>query len=500
MKNVESFYPLSPMQEGMLYHTMYAPGSGAYMGQVTFRLTGAHDLDAFRRAWQAVIERHPSLRTIFLWKGVKTPVQVVRREVELPVEMLDWRGLDAGAHEARLREQLERERARGFDLTRAPLMRLAVIRLDGGDTQFVWSYHHLILDGWSVSSLFGEVAACFQAFARGARAPGLAPARPYRDYIVWLQRQDTAEAEQFWRRELEGASVPTPVPARPAPDGGGEPARQEFKLLRLTDAELSALQAYARRQRLTVNTVAQGAWGLLLSHLGDRRDVVFGATVSGRPPELAGVEGMVGMFINTLPVRLRVSPDEALAPWLRALQARQVESRRFEYCSLRQIQTWCGGARGARLYDSLLAFHNYPGRITPAPSGGDGEGGTPAGGGGAGLGDVRAMSQLAYPLEMEVMPAAEATVLTLRYDAGRVAAADVERVMGGFAALLRGAGRWEYDATVGQLLELLRDEDRRRQASQAEAYDEAAAKKLKGLRGLRARPQATPAAPTTAKG
>jgi hypothetical protein len=491
MKDVESVYPLSPMQEGMLYHTIYAPGSGAYVGQVSFRLGGHVDLDAYRRAWQTVIGRHAALRTIFLWKGVKRPAQVVRREVELPLVQLDWRGPDAEQQESKLAAFLAQERARDFDLTRAPLMRLVVIRLDGDACHFVWSYHHLMLDGWSVSMLFNELTACFRAYARGAQPPRPAQQpRPYRDYIVWLQKQDAAAAEKFWRGELAGVSVPTPVPAKPASSDESGGVRQGFRRLDLTAAELSALQAFARRHRLTVNTVAQAAWGLLLGHHADRQDVVFGATVSGRPPELPDVDAMIGMFINTLPVRLKFTPGEALAPWLQSLQARQVESRRYEYCSLTQIQTWCGVARGARLYDSLLAFHNFPGQSSPGgPSGGD-DGDAP--GGPTGMGDFRAMSQLAYPLEMEVMPGPVATTLTLRYDSERVESAVVERVLGGFAALLRGAGTLKGDATVGDLLEHLRADDRRRRAAQEDAFAESAAKKLKGLKGLRTRTQANP--------
>lgn len=505
MNNVESVYPLSPMQEGMLYHTIYAPGSGAYVGQVSFRLTGSVDLDAYRAAWRTVIERHAALRTIFLWQGVKRPAQVVRREVEMPLEELDWRGAGADEQELKLRDYLAAERARGFDLTRAPLMRLAVIRLDGDAARFVWSYHHLLLDGWSASMLFAELTACFRAYARGAQPPPpAAPPRPFRDYIVWLQRQDAGAAEKFWRRELEGASLPTPVPAKPAPGGGDGGVRQGFRQIKLTPAELSALQAFARRHRLTVNTVAQAAWGLLLSQHADRRDVIFGATVSGRPPELPGVDTMIGMFINTLPVRLKFEPGDALAPWLQSLQSRQVESRGYEYCSLTQIQTWCGVARGARLYDSLLAFHNFPGRSSPAghgSGGGEATSGAETGGatgGATGVGDFRAMSHLAYPLEMEVMPSPEATALTLRYDSERVEPAVVERVLGGFAALLRGAGALKNDATVGDLLEHLHADERRRQASQEEAFEEAAAKKLKGLRaGVRSRTQAKPSGRAT---
>jgi hypothetical protein len=480
----------------MLYHTVYAPGSGAYVGQVSFRLTGHVDLAAYRRAWRTMIERHAALRTIFLWKEVKRPAQVVLREVELPLAQLDWRGLGAEQQEAQLRAYLAQESGRDFDLTRAPLMRLSVIELDGDARLFVWCYHHVMIDGWSVSMLFNELTACFRAYARGTEPPPpQQPPRPYRDYIVWLQKQDAAAAEKFWRHELAGASVPTPVPAKLAASSEVGGMRQELRQIKLTTAELSALQAFARRHRLTVNTVAQAAWGLLLSHYADRQDVVFGVTVSGRPPELPDVDTMIGMFINTLPVRLQFTPDEALAPWLQSLQARQVESRRYEYCSLTQIQTWCGVTRGTRLYDSLLAFHNYPGRSSAAGGGNGGNGDGP--GGATGLGDFRALSQLAYPLEMEVRPAPDATSLTLRYDAERVEPAVVERVLGGFAALLRGVGTLKDDATVGDLLAQLRAADQQRQAAQAEAFTEAAAKKLKGLKqGLRNRTQANPAGQT----
>jgi hypothetical protein len=401
---------------------------------------------------------------------------------------LNWRGLSPERWQSQLHDYLDRERARGFDLTLAPLMRLAIIELDDEAFHFVWSYHHLLLDGWSTSMLLNELSACFRAFARGAETPPLTPRRPYRDYIVWLQSQDAAAAEKFWRRELEGASLPTPVPAKPAFGGEGGNVREKRQEIRLTPAELSPLQAFARRHRLTVNTVAQGAWGLLLGYHAARRDVVFGVTVSGRPPELQGVDSMIGMFVNTQPLRVKVTPEDALVPWLRSLQARQVESRHYEYCSLVQIQSWCGVARGARLYDSLLSFHNYPGQSSAAMQGG---GGAP--GGGVGLSGFRSESQVAYPLEMEVMPTADAAVLTLRYDSERVDALVVERVLGGFAALLRGAAVLGDAATVGELLEHLVADDRRRQALKEEAFEEAAAKRLKGIRrGVRSRPLANP--------
>ncbi|RMF26124.1 MAG: non-ribosomal peptide synthetase, partial [Chloroflexi bacterium] len=286
MKNVQDFYPLSPMQQGMLFHSLLAPEAGMYIEQLSCTLRGDLDVSAFTRAWQRVVDRHPILRTAFIGEGLKEPIQVVHRRVRLPIEQQDWRTLPPAEQEARLERFLEAERQRGFQLSKPPLMRLALIRVEERAYKFVWTHHHLLMDGWSLPILLQEVLAFYEAFRQG-RDLYLPPSRPYRDYIVWLKKQDMARAEAFWRRLLKGFTAPTPltVDRRPAGDGDGSPPEETDyrKLDILLSAETTAaLQALARQHQLTLNTLVQGAWALLLSRYSGEDDVVFGATVSGR--------------------------------------------------------------------------------------------------------------------------------------------------------------------------------------------------------------------------
>lgn len=209
-RNIEAVYPLSPMQQGMLFHSLYAPESGVYFEQLSCTLRGALDVRAFERAWQRVVERHPVLRTSFVWKRLDKTLQVVHRRVRLPLEQQDWRGLSPAKQEARLEAFLQAERSRGFNLAQAPLVRLALMRTGENGHRFVMSHHHLLLDGWSLPLLMKEVMTFYEAFSRG-RELYLEPSHPYRDYIAWLQRQDAAEAEAFWRQTLEGFAAPTPL-------------------------------------------------------------------------------------------------------------------------------------------------------------------------------------------------------------------------------------------------------------------------------------------------
>jgi hypothetical protein len=203
MKNVEDVYSLSPMQQGMLFHTLYEGEPGVYVTQTVHIFRGDLDVPAFQRAWQQVVDRHPVLRTAFLWEGLEVPLQVVRQKVRLPWQVEDWRNLDREEQDARLATFLAEDRSRGFNLSKAPLMRLALFQVDDETYQCVWTQHHILLDGWSVPLVFNEVLAYHEAFARG-RDIYLARPRPYRDYIAWLQRQNMAQAEAFWRQFLRG--------------------------------------------------------------------------------------------------------------------------------------------------------------------------------------------------------------------------------------------------------------------------------------------------------
>jgi amino acid adenylation domain-containing protein/non-ribosomal peptide synthase protein (TIGR01720 family) len=363
-RGVEDLYPLAPMQEGMLFHSLYAgEGADLYFEQFTAGLAGPLDEAAFAAAWQRAVERHSALRTGFLWQGVERPLQLVRRAAEVPWTAEDWRGLAPAAVDARWRELLAADRARGFDLSRAPLLRLSIVRLGEEERRLVWSSHHILFDGWCFPLLLNEVFALYEAAVAGREA-SLPPARPYRDYIAWLAARDQTEAVSTWRRLLAGFTAPTPVPFdRPAAldrTHGGRPEDYCERTIVLPAPLARALEALAQRLRVTLNTLVQGAWALLLSRYAQTSDVVFGAVVSGRPPELLGVESMVGLFINTVPVRVGIPEAEAVSAWLPRLQADQSELRQHEWTPLAEIQKLVDLPAGEPLFASLLVFENYP--------------------------------------------------------------------------------------------------------------------------------------------
>jgi amino acid adenylation domain-containing protein len=423
VKNVADMYPLSPAQQGMLFHSLYAPSSGVYCQQLAFRVRGPFDKSAFVEAWQHVIDAHPTLRTMFLWQGLDEPVQVVRQQVMLPWAEYDWREMTASQQAERLESMLAVDRVRGFDLGKAPLLRLALIQADAETWHCVWSFHHIILDGWSFPPLLKDVFAAYESLTAG-RPVAVTRPRSYRDYIAWLKRQDLSAAERFWRTTLAGVTAPTALTVdRPAdPEQEASYAEQRGQLTPETSA---ALQSLARQHGLTLNTLVQGAWAILLSRYSGDRDVIFGATVSGRPPELAGVESMVGLFINTLPVRAAVDPAAETLAWLKTLQSRQVEQRQYEYSPLVQIQGWSEVPRGTPLFESIVVFENYPidglqqrwGRIA--------------------IDQVRFTEQTNYPLTIIAAPDTSLQ-LSLIYDRRRFSAATIERMTGHLTTLLAG--------------------------------------------------------------
>jgi len=422
---IEDFYPLSPMQQGMWFHTLYAPESSVYFEQLSCTIHGDLRVSAFERAWQRVVDRHPILRTAFMGETLKEPVQVVQRQAKLPLQRHDWHHLSPAEQEARLEAFLRADRRCGFKLSDAPLMRLAIIRLAADAYRFVWSYHHLLLDGWSVPILLKEVFALYEAF-RCDQELYLQQSRPYRDYIVWLKRQDLAAAEAFWRRMLQGVTAPTPLVVDRVP--GSMPAQEEShdeRETRLSAATTAALHALARQQQVTLNTLVQGAWAVLLSRYSGEEDVVFGVTVAGRPAELVGAEAMVGLFINTLPVRVRVPPDTGLLAWLKELQTRLVEVRQYEYSPLAQVQGWSAVPRGMPLFESLVVFENYPVDTARQPHSG------------VEIRDVRAVEQTSYPLTVVAGPGPE-LLLRIAYDGHRFDVATIGRMLGHCRIVLEG--------------------------------------------------------------
>jgi amino acid adenylation domain-containing protein/non-ribosomal peptide synthase protein (TIGR01720 family) len=422
-RSIKDVYPLAPMQAGMLFHTLLAPDSGEYVEQLTCTLRGDLDLPAFERAWQQVVDRHDSLRAHIYWERRGRPLQIVRRQVPVPMTVLDWTDVESAKQDARLERLLQEDRARGFNLARAPLLRLAICRTAADAYRFVLSHHHLLLDGWSLAVLLKEVFASYEALRR-AQVPRLAPARSYAAYIAWLEKQDTTGAEAFWRGTLEGFRAPTPLRLSRPPGTTSPAAGRDEQELRLTAAVTEALGALARRQQLTLNTIALGAWALVLGRQSGMDDVVFGATVSGRPPALPGVEELVGLCINTLPVRVRVDPETDLIPWLRDLQAKQAELRQHEHSSLPQIRTWSEVPPGQPLFESILVFENYP--VDASLRDQDGS---------IKVEDVRSIEWTNYPLTVGVGPGPR-LALCFSYDRSRFDAAAIAHLLGEYRQLL----------------------------------------------------------------
>ncbi|MEH0418319.1 amino acid adenylation domain-containing protein [Streptomyces sp. B21-083] len=352
---LEGVYPLTPLQEGMLFHALYdTDGVDVYNVQTAVELTGDLDPARLESACRQVLRRHTVLRTAFQQRKSGQPVQLVAREVAVPWQVTDLSALPAAEQRARLRRALAEDRARRFDMSLPPLVRFALVRMARDRHILVMTHHHILLDGWSVPLVLGDL---IELYARGgddAAAAALRPAVPFRDYLGWLAGQDRATAEDIWRRALSGVEEPTLVAPGADAAGGGMP---RVVVTDLPEDVTARLTATARSHGLTLNTVVQGAWALLLGLLTGRQDVVFGGTVSGRPPQLSGVEDMVGLLINAVPVRVRLDADLPLAGLLTRLQDEQTALTPYHYLGLADVQRLAGTGE---LFDTSVAFENAP--------------------------------------------------------------------------------------------------------------------------------------------
>ncbi|WP_245322600.1 non-ribosomal peptide synthetase, partial [Bradyrhizobium valentinum] len=347
---IEDIYPLSPMQQGMLFHSLRDAGSGVYVNQVSVEIRGL-DAERLGQAWREVSARHQMLRTGFLWRELAgSPLQAVYRDAVAPFEQEDWRG--QAIDDERIAAALAGERAAEFDLSTPPLQRVRLLHLEDGLYRLIWTYHHILMDGWSSARFVGEVLECYYG-----GTPAANPTR-YRDYIAWLLAQDTHAAEGFWREQLKAFDEPTQLV-----DAFGSRRHQasghERCYTRLGEAATAELKAFARRERITLNTIVQGVWAQLLQRYTGKQTVTFGVTVAGRPASLDGSQQMLGLFINTLPVIETLPSASTIGEWLRALQERNSAIRDYEHTPLYDIQSWAGRA-GQAMFDSIIVFENYP--------------------------------------------------------------------------------------------------------------------------------------------
>ncbi len=365
MSRVQRAFPLTPLQEGMLWHTVREPTSGLYHGQVDALLRGALDETRFRAAWRTAMGRHEAFRTVFAWERRERPLQVVLHDAPLPMRFLDWRGLDDAARAARWNALLEKDRAEPFDLMRAPLMRWVVVRWKDDEHRLLWSVHHALADGWSALSVLGEILVDHD---RPVGAPAVArPEAPnFAQFVGWLETRDTEAARRHWTRELAGVGTTIALPYAPTGPGGSRRVRTE---LTLTGADTAAAVAAASRLRVTLNTLLVAAWSRVLARRTGRDDVVFGVTSSERPTVIPAIESAVGLYLSTVPVRVRSRPDERVGAWLARMQTNLAEGREHGAPGLAEIQRW-SGVRDGPLINSLVVFESFPGAVEHAVDGG----------------------------------------------------------------------------------------------------------------------------------
>ena len=421
IEDVEDVYPLSAMQQGLLFHSLFDPASALYLEQLNFKVRGPLDPARLRDAWETVASRHEMLRSGVVWQGLAEPVHVIRRGARPPMLFEDLSSLDDDARSRRLEAHLAEDAARGFDLSTGPLTRIAVFRHAPDVHGIVWTHHHLILDGWSVQLILGEVFAVYGALTNGEPVR-LEAAGRYRDFIAWLrERAGGDEPVAFWRDELRGLSAPSLVPL-PPPE---EPqAGYELAVTELSTEQTRALEEAARAQRLTLATLVHGAWAQLLGLYEKSDEVVFGAVVAGRSADLPAIERTVGLFINTLPIRVRWKPGTPAGEWLDELQDQLVAARRFEHASLVELQSYTDVPAGSPLFETVIAFENYP--LDPVWE---------ADPGGLAIESDRYVEQTNYPLAVVVAPG-ERLAIRISYDRGRVEPAAVDRLAWQFTTLL----------------------------------------------------------------
>ncbi|MFD8819291.1 condensation domain-containing protein [Streptomyces sp. NPDC059627] len=351
---IEDIYPLTGLQQGMLFHSRLAPGTGRYWIQYGLLLDGRIDLGLLRQAWELVFARHEVLRT-GVWDQAEVPVAVVSRSVPLPWQVIDLSGLDEDTRQRAVTEYEAADAARGADFAAPSLARVAVLHLGEDRYRVLWSYHHLLLDGWSAPVVVGDALHAYRELAAGRR-PRLPGRRPFRDFVAWSSGQDREAARRYWRERLAGLTAPTPLSAGyPTAETG-----QGTAWVRLPTDTSARLAAFARRHRLTANTVVQGAWALLTARYTGTDDVLFGVVSSGRSGQLDGVEAMVGLLINTIPARFRIDPGQTVPQWLAGIQAEQARARRYEHTPLTDIQACSEIPAGQPLFETLFVFENYP--------------------------------------------------------------------------------------------------------------------------------------------
>ncbi|MFF2412442.1 amino acid adenylation domain-containing protein, partial [Streptomyces sp. NPDC058092] len=454
---------MTPTQQGILFQSRHGERAGLYHAQVVLDIAQDLDAGAFRRSWERTAQRHAALRTGFLDQMGEEPLQTVWESVDVSLVHEDWRTQDEEQRSDRLKALLRRDREQGFAMDRAPLWRLHVARLGQARYQVLWSLHYLLMDGRSQARVLREVEQTYDSLISG-QPLDLPVAAPFKEYIEWLGRQESGRAEAFWREELQSVSPDTPLPVECRPAADGEAAEEastvvyEQVSLVLDERETAALRAAGQRHDLTLTTLVQGAWAMLLSRYKNSDEVVVGVTTPGRPADLPGAQGMVGLLINTLPLRVRVPASMGWAEWMQDLQQQYAQIQEHEYSPLLRVQQWSGIGSGESLFDSVVLVEDENEYEEENGNGNGDRNGDRDGNEAEEAGPrsrsfrmirVREESHAAYPLSLVVTPG-ERVVLTIHYDTLRFEARTIERMAGHLRRIVTEPAD-QPDACLGEL-------------------------------------------------
>ncbi|MGW8959227.1 amino acid adenylation domain-containing protein [Paenibacillus sp. NPDC055715] len=424
---VDNVYALTPMQKGMLFHSQLdsqAAANDAYFEQVSYDMRGRMDIQAFAESLNILVRRHEALRTHFYFGRDTEPLQVVYRSRDCGFQYEDLHKLDVDTRDTWVKSFELEDRARGFDLRRDVLLRVAILRIGEDSYHFVWSFHHIVMDGWCLSLINKEVFESYAALQEG-RVPELAPAVPYSSYIEWLEAQDRKAAANYWSSYLSGYEQQTALPA--VKSGRKSEGYAASDWATDLERELSLrVEETAKRYQVTMNTLLQTAWGIVLQKYNNHSDVVFGSVVSGRPSDIIGVEAIIGLFINTIPVRIRSEAGESFAEVMKKMQEQALASHAYDTYPLFEIQALTEQKQD--LINHIMVFENYPVEEQVEEMGSDGQEPFP-------ISNVVAAEQTNYDLNVVVMPG-ECIKIRFMYNALSFDQTDIERLHGHFVNLL----------------------------------------------------------------
>jgi len=430
---IEAIYPLTFMQQALLLHALYEQNDQGFL-HVTCRLQGPLQEDLFQASWAKAIQRHAAMRTSIHWEKIEKPMQVVHPKATIKWDKHDWTSNSPEEQQTQLASLKDIDRELGLDLTKAPISRLALIQLQAEEHLLLWSCHHILLDGWSTTIILKDALRHYDAACKGEQLQ-LDAIPSYKNYLSWIQQQDLRKAATFWERYLGDLAHPTLI-GQHQPEESPQAPAFKTQIFSLSADLTAALQQCGQQQRVTMSTIVQGAWALLLRKYVGQEDITFGTTVSGRSAELPHIDQMAGLFMNVLPMRTTMPENQGIGDWLQAMQKQLMEARNFEYVSLNQILSWSKWSGASSIFDSLLVFENFPWSDIDA--------------GGMALKDFQGGLTTTYPLTLVVQPAGQLKFL-LHYKTNEISEAFINWIEAQMSRLLHAIAT-SSDSSIGQTL------------------------------------------------